>query len=190
MKLLKKLIIVILVLAALVYFVAIPYLHKETKKFSPAKTATLVLGDSSVEVDYSSPSKKGRVIFGELVPFGKIWRTGANEPTTFSTTQQIKISDKTLPAGTYSLWTIPNKENWEVIFNTKIPDWGVTRVDGNLTTHETKHDYITVHVPAEHIATPVEDLSISFDTEQLNQKSLYFLSLAWDTTKIRVPINK
>lgn len=163
MKLLKKILIGIAVLTALIYFVAIPYIHKEAKKFSPSKTAIVDLEGSSVEVDYSSPSKKGRIIFGELVPYGKIWRTGANEPTTFVTTQQIKIIDKTLPAGRYSLWTIPNKETWKVIFNTEIPEWGVTRVDGNQTTHEAKHDYITVEVPARKLQEPVEDLSINFE---------------------------
>lgn len=190
MKLLKKIVIVILIIAGLIYFVAIPYLHSETKKFSPTKIATLNLEDSSLEVEYSSPSKKGRIVFGELVPYGKIWRTGANEPTTFTTSQPIKIIDKKLPAGTYSLWTIPNKNSWKVIFNTEIPDWGVTRVDGNQTTHETKHDYLTVEVPITKLETPIEEFSISFDNEELNQKSQDFLSLAWDTTKIMVPITK
>ncbi|WP_249356276.1 DUF2911 domain-containing protein [Maribacter sp. ACAM166] len=160
-------------------------MHNETKKISPARTANLDLDGSSLEVGYSSPSKKGRV-----VPFGKIWRTGVNEPTTFTTTQQIKIINKTLPAGTYSLWTIPNKESWKVIFNTEVPDWGVTQVDGKQTTHATKNDYVTVDVSVKKLAVPIEEFSISFDNEELNQKSQNFLSLAYDTTKIMVPIYK
>ena len=78
----------IAVLIALIYFGAIPYIHHEAKKFSPEKTATMDLGGGSLKVDYSSPSKKGRTIFGELVPFGKIWRTGANEPS------KLKLSTK------------------------------------------------------------------------------------------------
>ncbi|MDP5060343.1 MAG: DUF2911 domain-containing protein [Maribacter sp.] len=190
MKLLKKLIIGIVVIVALVYLVAIPYIHSEAKKFSPSKTALLDLKGSELEVDYSSPSKKGRVIFGELVPFGKIWRTGANEPTTFTTTQAIHIIDKTLPPGKYSLWTIPNQDSWQVIFNTKIPDWGVTRVDGNQTTHESKHDYLMVEVPVKKLEEPVEDLAIQFEIVIENQQTLDFLSLAWDSTKIMVPIYK
>jgi len=187
MKFLKKILIGIFVLAALTYFVVIPYLHNETKKNSPAKTAILNLDGSSLEVDYSSPSKKGRIVFGDLVPFGKIWRTGANEPTTFTTTQQIRIIDKTLPAGTYSLWTIPNKDSWKVIFNTEIPNWGV---DGNQTTHEATYDFLAIEVPVKKIEVPVEELSISFENEEVNQKSQNFLSLTWDTTKIMVPIYK
>ena len=190
MKILIKILIGIAVLIALIYFVAIPYIHNEAKKFSPEKTATLELGGGSLEVDYSSPSKKGRTIFGELVPYGKIWRTGANEPTTFTTTKQIKIIDKTLPAGRYSLWTIPNKDSWKVIFNTEIPEWGVTRVDGNQTTHEAKYDYLTIEVPIKKLEEPVEDLSINFEDIEINNMSQNNLSLAWDTIKIMVPIYK
>tara|TARA_R110000737_G_scaffold299815_1_gene306651 strand:- start:563 stop:1135 length:573 start_codon:yes stop_codon:yes gene_type:complete len=190
MKSLKRIIIGIAVLVALVYLVVIPYIHSEARKFSPAKTVVLNLKGSELEVDYSSPSKKGRVIFGNLVPYGKIWRTGANEPTTFTTTEPIKIIDKTLPAGKYSLWTIPDQNSWKVIFNTQIPSWGVTRVDGNQTTHESKYDYLTVEVPVKKLVKPVEDLSINFENVAVNQKTQDFLSLAWDSTKIMVPIYK
>ena len=161
MKSLKRIIIGIAVLVALVYLVVIPYIHSEARKFSPAKTVVLNLKGSELEVDYSSPSKKGRVIFGNLVPYGKIWRTGANEPTTFTTTEPIKI-----------------------------PSWGVTRVDGNQTTHESKYDYLTVEVPVKKLIEPVEDLSINFENVAVNQKTQDFLSLAWDSTKIMVPIYK
>ncbi|SIQ39819.1 DUF2911 domain-containing protein [Maribacter ulvicola] len=190
MKLLKNLIIGVLVIIALVYLVAIPYIHSEAKKISPAKTALLDLQGSKLAVAYSSPSKKGRSIFGDLVPFNKIWRTGANEPTTFTTSLPIKIIDKTLPAGKYSLWTIPNKDSWKVIFNSKIPDWGVTRIDGNKTTHENKFDYLAVEVPVRKLEEPVEHLSINFEHIEEDQKTQDFLSLAWDATKIMVPIYK
>ena len=158
MKVLIKILIGIIVLIALIYFIAIPYVHNEAKKFSPEKTATLDLGD--------------------------------NEPTTFTTTKQIKIIDKTLPAGRYSLWTIPNKDSWKVIFNTKIPEWGVTRVDGNQTTHKAKYDYLTIEVPTKKLEEPVEDLSINFEDIEINNKTQNNLSLAWDTTKIMVPLYK
>jgi methionine-rich copper-binding protein CopC len=190
MKLLKRLLIGLLVLAALIYFVAIPYLHKETKKFSPARTATMDLGGSNLEVDYSSPTKKDRVVFGNLVPYDEVWRTGANEPTTFSNSNQIKIIDKMLPAGTYSLWTIPNKESWKIIFNTEVPNWGVTRVNGNQTTHEAQHDYLTVEVPVVRVEETIEEFSIIFEEEVQNQKTQHYLTLSWDTIKIKVPINK
>lgn len=190
MKLFKRLLIGILVLAALIYFVAIPYLQSETKKFSPSRTATLELGGSELKVAYSSPAKKDRVIFGELVPYGQVWRTGANEPTTFSTSKDIEIIGKTLPSGTYSLWTIPNKDRWKVIFNTQIPDWGVTRVNGNQTTRESRYDFLTVEVPVRVLEEPMEEFSITFEKEGQYQNVQNYLSLAWDIIKIRLPISK
>ncbi|MDO1514071.1 DUF2911 domain-containing protein [Maribacter confluentis] len=190
MKLIKKIVVVMLVLAALVYFVAIPYVHRETKKFSPYKTSVLELDNTVLKIDYSSPSKKGRKIFGELVPYGNVWRTGANEPTTITVSKPIKIIDKPLPAGTYSLWSIPNKKSWKIMFNTQIPDWGVTRINGNQTTHDSNYDLITVEVPVIDLQNPVEDFTITFEEQTLQQKSQNVISLAWDTTKIMVPVYK
>lgn len=186
MKLLKRLIVVLLVLFGLFYFVGLPYLRKQTKKHSPEKTSTYVLQGADLEVHYSSPSKKGREIFGQLVPYDKVWRTGANEPTTFTTSDAIKIIDKPLPAGTYSLWTIPNKESWKVIFNKEVPDWGVSLFGGGTqTTREASEDLITVEVPSRNVQEPIENFSIDFT----NEDQLY-LSLSWDKTIINVPINK
>lgn len=190
MKWLKRIVAIVLILAGLIYFVAIPYIQKETKKFSPSKTVYLALGESKLEVDYSSPSKKDRVIFGDLVPYGQIWRTGANEPTTFSTSKDIQIIDKKLPAGTYSLWTIPNKESWKVIFNTEVPDWGVTRFNGNQTTREANHGLLTIEVAVHKLEHTVEDFSISFEEEAQGQYTQEFLSLEWDTTKVKIPISR
>lgn len=190
MKWLKRIVAIVLILAGLIYFVAIPYIQKETKKFSPSKTVYLALGESKLEVDYSSPSKKDRVIFGDLVPYGQIWRTGANEPTTFSTSKDIQIIDKKLHAGTYSLWTMPNKESWKVIFNTEVPDWGVTRFNGNQTTREANHDLLTIEVAVHKLEHTVEDFSISFEEEAQGQYTQEFLSLEWDTTKVKIPISR
>lgn len=185
MKFLKRLGIVLLVIAALFYFVGMPYMKRQTKKYSPEKMATYTFQSVDLEVSYSSPSKKDRVIFGELVPYGQVWRTGANEPTTFSNTEEIKIIDKSLPAGKYSLWTIPNKNSWKVIFNKKIPEWGVTFLsNGKETTRNPNNDVLTVEVPIRELMTPVENFTINFENEQ----QLY-LSLSWDTVKVSVPIN-
>lgn len=186
MKFLKRLGIVLLVIGALFYFVGIPYMKKQTKKYSPAKMATYTYQGVDLEVSYSSPSKKDRVIFGELVPYGKVWRTGANEPTTFSNSEEIKIVDKTLPSGKYSLWTIPNKDSWKVIFNKKIPGWGVSFLsNGKETTRNPNDDVLTVEVPVREVMAPVENFTIVFENDQ----QLY-LSLSWDTVKVNLPINK
>ncbi|MFT4831663.1 MAG: hypothetical protein ACI815_001313 [Psychroserpens sp.] len=184
MKVLKWLLITIVVIGALFYFVGQPYLKEQTKKNSPEKTATYKEGGMNMTVKYSSPFKKDRVIFGELVPYDVVWRTGANEPTIFTTGSDIMIMDKSLPAGTYSLWTIPNKDQWEIIFNKDIPGWGVTILSGGKeTTRKPKEDIVNVMVPTTHIAAPLESFTIAFEG---NEPTL--LTMAWDQTKVSIPI--
>jgi hypothetical protein len=167
-------------------FIAWPLLQEETKKISPQKVATYTQNDMDLSVAYSSPFKKERVIFGELVPFDTPWRTGANEPTTFTTKTAIKIIGEDLPAGTYALWTIPGKETWTVIFNSDVPDWGVTLLSGGKdTTRDAATDVVTVEVPSNSLSTELENFTISFD-----QGNPVNLSLSWDKTIVRVPINK
>lgn len=186
MKKLKWILLVIIALIALVMFVGMPYMKEQTKKHSPQSTNTYTKNGMDLSVNYSSPSKKGRVIFGELEPYDKVWRTGANEPTTFTTGSDIKIIDKSLPAGTYSLWTKPGKDSWGVMLNSEIPDWGVTILSGGKkTTRNPEADVVNIEVPSEQLSTVQEKLYIGFeDGEQL------YLTLSWDQTKIKVPINK
>ncbi len=183
---LKSLIVVLGVLFILFRFVGWPMLKEKTKQISPQKITTYNEDGFDLAISYSSPYKKGRVIFGELVPFDKVWRTGANEPTTFTTINAIKIRDKKLPAGTYSLWTIPGKNSWRVILNKEVPEWGVTLLSGATeTARDPEYDAIEVTVPSISLKKPIESLDISFKvTTQL------YLSLAWDSTEIQVPINK
>ncbi|MFS4456265.1 DUF2911 domain-containing protein [Maribacter sp. 2304DJ31-5] len=186
MRFIKRLIATLLILMGLFYFVGLPYLQKQTKKHSPEKTATYNYDGAELSVHYSGPFKKNRTIFGALVPYGKVWRTGANEPTTFTTSETIKIIDKDLPAGTYSLWTIPNKESWKVIFNTEIPDWGVTLLSGGKeTTRDSNKDIVQVEVPVKRMNKEVEQFTIAFE----NNEQIY-LSLFWDTSKINIPLHK
>ena len=161
-------------------------MQEQTKKHSPEITNTYAKNGMDLSVNFSSPSKKDRVIFGELVPYDLVWRTGANEPTTFTTASNIKIINKNLPSGTYSFWTKPGREVWEVIFNSEIPDWGVTILSGGSeTTRNQETDVISIEVPSEQISAMQEKLHIDFeDGDQL------YLTLSWDQTKIKVPINK
>lgn len=181
----KWILIVIAVFVLLVAFVGMPYMKEQTKKHSPQKTATYSQNGMDLTVSYSSPFKKGRVIFGELVPYDIVWRTGANEPTTFTTTTDIKIIDKKLPAGSYSLWTKPSKESWNVMFNKEVPDWGVTVLSGGKdTTRDPAMDVVQVEVPVTNLSPIAESFTIDFDEgDQL------YLTLFWDATKIRVPIS-
>lgn len=96
----------------------------KSERASPPATVTQKVGDATITIHYSQPSVKGRTIFGELVPYDKVWRTGANEATTFETDKAIMINGEKLPAGKYALFTIPGKEQWTVIFNEKHEQWG------------------------------------------------------------------
>jgi len=106
----------IAVIAAVVAFIGFMQL-KNTKSFSPEEEVVFVQGDLKITVFYNRPSKKGREIFGGLVPFNQVWRTGANEATTFESNKDINFDGQTLRAGKYSVWTIPRETTWTIIFN-------------------------------------------------------------------------
>ena len=186
MKILKWIGIVLVAVLLLGYFFGMPYLREQTKKHSPERTATYSAAGITLEVAYCSPSKKDRVIFGDLVPFGKVWRTGANEPTTFSTNQDIMVGGKPLPAGKYSMWTIPNQETWTIILNKEIPDWGVTLLSGGSeTTRDPEADMLQVTVPALRMPYPEEQFTVDF---KIIREAVY-MSLAWDQTEVLVNIS-
>ncbi len=186
MKKLKWILLVVVAIIALVMFVGMPYMKEQTKKHSPQVTNAYTKNGMDLSVTYSSPSKKDRVIFGELVPYDVVWRTGANEPTKFTTGSDITVIDKTLPAGTYSFWTKPGKESWEVIFNSEIADWGVTILSGGKeTTRNPETDVVNIQVPVERTSSIQEKLNIGFEEgEQV------YLIVSWDQTKIKVPLSK
>ena len=94
---------------------------------SPAATATGKAGNTTITINYSQPSVKGRKIWGDLVPYGKVWRTGANEATTFEVDNNVKIEGQALPKGKYALFTIPGENEWTIIFNKTANQWGSFR---------------------------------------------------------------
>ena len=114
---------IILVLAIIIANFTIEAQVK-TPQSSPKATVMQAVGLTDVEVVYSRPSAKGRVVFGNLIPFGKVWRTGANENTTVSFSDDVVIDGKTLKKGKYSLYTIPKIESWEIIFYKTTDNWG------------------------------------------------------------------
>ncbi|HTF19289.1 MAG TPA: DUF2911 domain-containing protein [Chryseolinea sp.] len=94
---------------------------------SPPATATGKIGKANVTISYSSPSVKGRKVWGDLVPYGQVWRAGANEATIFETDSELTIQGKKLPAGKYSLFAIAGENEWTFIFNTETGQWGIKR---------------------------------------------------------------
>ena len=100
---------------------------------SPPDSATGKIGNATIKIIYSSPSVKGRQIWGALVPYDKIWRAGANEATIFETDKPVQVEGKTLPAGRYSLFATPGEKEWTFIFNSETGQWGIKRTgEANL----------------------------------------------------------
>lgn len=179
---LKRLVILLAILAAGIFVYS--YLNGGIfkKPISPKDTVEFKLNDLELEVFYNRPSKRNRDIFGGLVAYNQVWRTGANEATTFETNQSLKIGNDYLPAGKYTLWTIPGENTWEVIFNGKQYTWGVN--DAMQAMRNPDYDVLSITVPVQKLDTVVEEFTIAFDNSTDNLS----LTMAWDTTKIVVPL--
>nr|WP_111610985.1 DUF2911 domain-containing protein [Algoriphagus yeomjeoni] len=128
-------------LLALVLLVFVGFAANAQEKASPAKTAEGMVGDAKITINYSSPAVKGRVIWGDLVPLGEVWRAGANEATTFTTTKDIMVEGKKLPAGTYSFFVIPGETSSTLIFNKVAKQWGAF-------DYNSAEDVLRVSVPS------------------------------------------
>lgn len=96
----------------------------KSKRPSPLMEAKATVGDLIIDIDYGSPAVKGRKVWGALVPYGEVWRTGANEATTFEVNKEVEIEGQKLPAGKYALFTIPGEKEWTIVFNKEASQWG------------------------------------------------------------------
>ncbi len=145
---------------------------------SPVQIVTARYKDTYLKITYGQPQKKGRKVFGQLVPYDQLWRTGANEATEITITRDIQINQQLLKAGTYSLFTIPGKEKWVIILNSDVGLWG-------SYNYNSKKDVLRFEVPAGASQGVVfEPFTISIDAK--NEKAT--LTLAWDTTQISIPV--
>ncbi len=129
-------------------------------------------------VIYSRPSKNGRDVFGKLIPYGKVWRAGANEATEVKFYQDVELAGKKVKAGTYSLFTIPGEKEWTLILNSDLDYWGAY-------SHNTKNDVVRVTAPATETNDVVENFTIQFDGKGEKNGSM---KLAWDKTVVDLPI--
>lgn len=170
----------IIALGLLLYSVFVENIF--AKRLSPKDTVQFELNDLKLKVFYNRPSKKDRKIFGALVPFNQVWRTGANEATTFETNKTLEIGGVPLPAGEYTLWTVPKDSFWTVIFNSKQYAWGV---DSEMKPMwDPNYDALNIDVPVEKLNSFVEQFTIAFD----NSTDNLFLTMAWDDVKVVVPL--
>lgn len=147
-----------------------------TKSHSPQTITTYKTNILEVQVIYSQPVKKGRTIFGGLVPYEKVWRTGANEATLIEFKQEVSFANQLVPAGIYTLWTIPGKSQWTIILNKETGQWG--------TSYDEKQDQLRVKVDANNHHSIVEKFNITL-TPQDNGTDMH---LQWDQTDVEVPI--
>ena len=166
-------------LTALAFFCTILTVPGALAQESPRETVTGTVAGSALKLNYGSPSVRGRKIWNGLVPYGKLWRTGANETTEFSNTKDIKIGDKVLHAGAYSVFTLPGENQWKVIFNSETGQWGI-RDDGSANDDPAK-DVLTVEVKPTKSATFHERLSFAIDEKGL--------TMFWENLELSIPIN-
>ena len=179
-KFLKWTLIVLASLAAIA-FIGFQVMKSNTKKASPEGTVAYEKNGLKVDVFYNRPSKRGREIFGGLVPYDVVWRTGANEATTFATNQDLLIGGQSLPAGKYTLWTIPGPDEWIVIFNKEMYGWGVDF--DQKAQRKPESDALQVKVVPETMPEVMEMFTISVE-----DAAVPTLVLAWDRTRVAVPL--
>lgn len=154
--------------------------HAQIAMPAPSPTATLEqkIGLTDFTVVYSRPSMKGRAIFGELVPFGEVWRTGANEPTKLTFGDAVTIAGNDLPAGTYALYTIPNANEWTIIISKNTELWG-------SMGYSADDDAFRFTVPVQQVSPAVETFTI--DIANMNMSTAH-LRLSWENTLVEIPI--
>ena len=170
----KQLTLVCFVLLAAVSVQA----QMETPQPSPAAMKKQTVGLTEVTLEYSRPAMRGREIFGDLVPYDQVWRTGANANTKFTVSDDIMVNGKELKAGTYALYTKPGKKSWDVIFYSDASNWGTPRQwdDSKVA--------LTTNVPTRKMGMEEESFDINIAT--LNNDGAH-LVIEWASTQVRVP---
>jgi hypothetical protein len=145
---------------------------------SPRDTVTATVAGSDLWVQYSRPTRRGREIFGNVVPWNSVWRTGANAATHFHTPVDLTIGGADVPAGTYTLWTLPTPTGWKLIINKQTGQWG--------TDYHADQDLVQVDMKVDTLAQPVDLMTIAIEPQGQGAN----LVVSWDRTRASVPISK
>jgi hypothetical protein len=151
--------------------------EKASRPSPPAKADCKLPGGKGITVDYSSPRAKGRKIFGGLVPYGQVWRAGANEATAFVTTGDINVGGKTVAAGKYTIFAIPGEDKWTLVISKKTGEWG-TAYPGP------ENDLTRIDMKVSKTSAPVENFTIAFD----QSGNGCTMRMEWETTRASVEI--
>jgi hypothetical protein len=152
----------------------------KSKRASPPANAQCQFSDGkSIKVDYSSPRAKGRKIMGDLVPYGQVWRTGANEATSFVTDTNLSAGGKDIPAGNYTIFTVPAADKWTLIINKKTGEWGIP--------YKYESDELArVDMSVSKTSAPVENFTIAFD----QKGNTCTMRMEWENTRAQVDISE
>lgn len=146
---------------------------------SPSQTVKQAFALSDISVDYSRPSAKGRVVFGDVVPFGKIWRTGANGATKFTFGETVKIEGVEIPAGTYALYSIPNKDSWEILIYKDLT------LGGDVANYKKENELTRFTVKTKQLSDKVETFTIEFADMTARSTNIV---LKWENTSVALAV--
>ena len=170
-----------IIFTLLLFTVNLSFTQINTPRVSPASEVEQMVGLTEIEIEYSRPSMRGREVFGNLVPFGKVWRTGADNSTKISFDTDVIISGKTIQSGTYSIFSIPNKQSWEIIFYSDVELWGVPRDwSENKIVFSSMFDVKKLKK-----SNTVETFTISFNDLTNNDVNM---SISWENTSVDIKI--
>jgi hypothetical protein len=154
-------------------------MDKGSKPSPPAKASCALGEGKTIAVDYSSPRAKGRKIYGGLVPYGEVWRAGANEATTLVTTADLMVGGQHVPAGSYTIFAIPNQDKWTLVISKKTGEWGIPYPGADK-------DLVRVDMKVSALPAAVENFTIAFD----KAAGGCMLRMDWEKTRASVDISK
>lgn len=161
----------------LLFFSSLGFAQENFKtRPSPLAIAAMRYKDAYVKIVYSQPQKRGREVFGKLVPYGQVWRLGANEATEITITKDILINSILVKAGTYSMFAIPNQDKWTIIINSDVGIWGAYNYNSKL-------DVLRFDVPVTENNTITEGFTMLF----VQKNELANLLITWDKLKLEIP---
>jgi hypothetical protein len=171
---------IVFLTSLLLTFTMLAACQDKGKRPSPPAQAQCKFSDGkAITVDYSSPRAKGRKIFGDLVPYGQVWRTGANDATSFVTDANLTVGGKDVPAGHYTIFTVPNADKWTLIINKKTGEWGIPyKYEGD--------ELARVDMKVSPTPSPVENFTIAFD----QKGNSCTLNISWENTQASVDISE
>jgi Protein of unknown function (DUF2911) len=153
---------------------------KSKRPSPPGSAECQFAAGKTVHIDYSRPSVKGRKVFGELVPYDKEWRTGANEATTFVANTAVDVAGTKVPAGSYTLFTVPSQKQWTLIISKKTGEWGIPYPGKS-------EDLARVPMRSQELSSPVEQFTISFER---TSPEACTLRVDWETTRAEVSVRE